>query len=225
MAKIYAKKRSGAKSGGKGKGRYARKKTSSRVFKRSGTSSKTKLDAMVAREVQKVLNSGALNERRRVTMGLSISETQVYINGKAAFNNCIRIPISAAILAMADAASSPDVRRRGTNNATEDGMASAVERVNEAFASFLKIPRIVGDRAQRIQCYMKKELSLHLKELSNRPLKEQLGGLDLGQETVEDRNGCPWGSSGCDAGRKCFGCDVSEDAVPVDMPLESDSDD
>ena len=115
MAKVYARERSAAKSWGKGKVRYSRKKTSSRVSKRSGTSAKTKMDAMVAREVQKVLNSGALNEPRKVTMTLSLSETQIYINGKAAFNNCIRIPITAAIPAMAGASFSPDIRRKGTN--------------------------------------------------------------------------------------------------------------
>ena len=107
--------------------------------------------------------------------------------------------------------------------ATADGMTSAVERVNEAFALFLKVPRIDGDRAQRIRSYMKKELSLYLKELRNRPLEKEFGGLDLGQGGAEDGKGCPWGSSGCDAGRKCFGCEVSEDAVPVDMPLESET--
>ncbi len=81
MATVYARERSAAKSWGKGKVRYSRKKTSNRVSKRSGTSAKTKMDAMVAREVQKVLNSGALNERRKVTMTLSLSETQIYING------------------------------------------------------------------------------------------------------------------------------------------------
>lgn len=107
-------------------------------------------------------------------------------------------------------------------------MTSAVEKVNEAFASFLKIARIDGDRAQRILGYMKKELSLYLEELSKRSdevREERSRGLDWGQRSVEDGSGCPWGSSGCDVGRKCFGCDVEEDAVPIDMPLESDDDD
>ena len=45
-------------------------------------------------------------------MELKLTETQVFINGKQMFNNCIRIPITAAIPAQA---AIPDDRRRHSN--------------------------------------------------------------------------------------------------------------
>lgn len=123
MAKIYAKKRTAAKS----KGRYARKKTSSRVAKRGGTLVGTKLNAVVAREVQKVLNSGAQNERRKVTLELSPkTQRQIFVNGKGCINTCLRLPITAAIPAMAGAQFAPDVRRRQSNRIIVTGVSVRV---------------------------------------------------------------------------------------------------
>jgi hypothetical protein len=109
MAKTYSKKRTVAK------GRTGKKKTSGRGLKKSGASSALKLKTLVATEVQKVLNSGAQNERRKVTMEMTIEDNQVYVNGKAALNNFIRLPITDAIPAQQGVGQGPDVRRRRAN--------------------------------------------------------------------------------------------------------------
>lgn len=94
--------------------RYVAGKKKPGTFKKKvGASSlSTRLKTIVAGEVQKVLKSGVQNERRKLTMELSLVETQVFINGKQMFNNCIRIPITAAIPAQA---SIPGDRRRRSN--------------------------------------------------------------------------------------------------------------
>jgi hypothetical protein len=48
-------------------------------------------------------------------MELCMPDSGVYINGKAAFNNTIRIPITAALPSMVGAGQGADVRRRGSN--------------------------------------------------------------------------------------------------------------
>ena len=109
MAKTIYKKRS------TGKTRYGKKKTTGRVAKKGTTLSSVKMKALVAGEVQKVLNSGAQNERRKVTMELVMEQKKIYVNGKAAFNNFVRIPITDAIPAQQGAGQGPDVRRRRAN--------------------------------------------------------------------------------------------------------------
>ena len=75
MAKSpYIKKRGDAD-------RYTKKKAIDRVAKRSDI--KTSISrALIAGEVQKVLNSGAHNERRKVTLIFSMKQNSMYINGK-----------------------------------------------------------------------------------------------------------------------------------------------
>src|SRR6266480_2152071 len=87
--------------------------------KTGGSSAVKKLNAIVAGEVQKALKYGIHNEKRKLTMDLSLVETQVFINGKQAFNNCIRIPITAAIPAQG---SVPDIRRRQSNKILVTGV-------------------------------------------------------------------------------------------------------
>jgi hypothetical protein len=103
------------KSSGSGKRTSGKKRTDGRVSKKKKvgkTSVSTQLKTIVAREIESVLRSGAHNEKRKLTMELTLAETQVFINGKQMFNNCIRIPITAAIPAQA---SIPDDRRRHSN--------------------------------------------------------------------------------------------------------------
>ena len=121
MAKSFVRKRTA------GKGRYVKKKTSGRVAKKGGTVSSAKMKSIVAGEVQKVLNSGVHNERRKVTMELNLVEGDsygkcVYINGKGAMLNSIRIPITAAIPAQQGAQHAPDVRRRRANKIVVTGV-------------------------------------------------------------------------------------------------------
>lgn len=78
-------------------------------------SAPAKVKSLVALEVQKVFNTGAHREKRKVTMALCLPDTGVYVNGKAAFNNMIRIPITAALPSMGCVGQGPDVRRRGSN--------------------------------------------------------------------------------------------------------------
>jgi hypothetical protein len=104
----YTRKKSGKKSAASSKKK--------RQFKKVGRKSvPTKVRSLVALEVQKVFNNGAHREKRKVTMELSLPETGVYINGKAAFNNMIRIPITDALPSMGGVGQGPDVRRRGSN--------------------------------------------------------------------------------------------------------------
>lgn len=104
---------------------YAKPKKSGRkpgAFKKKKVSKKggrkpvpTKVRTLVALEVQKVFNTGAHREKRKVTMELCLPDTGVYVNGKAAFNNMIRIPITAALPPMGGVGQGADVRRRGSN--------------------------------------------------------------------------------------------------------------
>ena len=119
MAKAsYTKKRMGTKIGG----RYTKKKAAGRVAKRTGTTSTAKLDALVARQVQKVLSSGALKERRKVTLELSLPQTQIFINGKQSLCNSVRIPITTALPPQQGAEYGPDVRRRRSNKIVVTGV-------------------------------------------------------------------------------------------------------
>lgn len=120
MAKLYTKKR----AGGKTTGRYVKKKPSKRVSKRGPlkNASSRFISTIVAGEVAKALNSGAQLERRKVTMALEMQQRQVFINGKMALMNCIRIPITEAIPAMAGSSCQPDVRRRTSNKVTVTGV-------------------------------------------------------------------------------------------------------
>jgi len=120
MAYTKYKKSSGGKTGG-----WKSKKTM-KTKKSSGKTATTKLKALVSAELQRVLSSGAQNERRKITMTLSLPDQGVYINGKKMFNNAIRIPITAALPAMAGAGGSPDVRRRGTNKVAVTGVSVRV---------------------------------------------------------------------------------------------------
>ncbi len=116
MAYSKYKKSSGGKTG-------ARKpKKASKTKKVSGKVGTTKLKALVSAELQKVLSSGVQNEKRKVTMQLSMSDKGVYINGKKSFNNVIRIPITAALPAMAGAGTGADVRRRTSNKIAVTGV-------------------------------------------------------------------------------------------------------
>jgi hypothetical protein len=123
MAKYVAKKR----SGGRYAGRYTKKKTGGRhTKKKSGTATAGKQRAIIAAEVQKVLNSGAQNELRKVTLELLMDKRQIFVNGKGSGNNCLRIPVTVAIPAMAGPACSPDVRRRGSNKIMVTGVSVRV---------------------------------------------------------------------------------------------------
>jgi hypothetical protein len=113
-SKLYSGKRFATK-------RYVKKRTTTFKKKKKVTANllSSRLKTIIAGEVQKVLKTGVQNERRKLTMELMLPETQVFINGKQSFNNCIRIPITDAIPAQA---SSPDQRRRGSNKITLTGV-------------------------------------------------------------------------------------------------------
>lgn len=115
-SKYPSKKRS--KAGGK----TYRKKSGGRVAKKGGPVGSTKLKTIIAGEVAKALNSGAQNERRKLTMCVKLPETQVFVNSKAALYNCIRIPITDAIPAQASHGQGPDVRRRRANKVVVTGV-------------------------------------------------------------------------------------------------------
>ncbi len=99
-----------------------KKKPSGRVAKKGGSAGSTKLKTIIAGEVAKALNSGAQNERRKLTMCLELPQKSIFVNGKEAFNNCIRIPITDAIPAQAGAGQGPDVRRRRANKVVVTGV-------------------------------------------------------------------------------------------------------
>jgi len=109
MAKAFVKKRTG------GKARFGKKKVAGRATKKTASMSALRMKSIVAGEVQKVLNSGAHNERRKVTMELTLPDNQVFVNTKSALLNSIRIPITDAIPSQQGAEFSPDVRRRRAN--------------------------------------------------------------------------------------------------------------
>lgn len=118
MAKTYKKGSSSGK-----KTAWRKKKTSGRVSKKgSGKTGTTKLKSLVAQEVRKELQSGAQNERKKVTMALRLPETGVYANGKMQLNNCIRIPITSSIPSQAGAGDGPDERRRESNKIKVTGV-------------------------------------------------------------------------------------------------------
>lgn len=112
MAKAYAVKR---RSTGRVASRHFKKKSPSRVSKKSATSTATKLKSIVAGEVLKALNSGAHSQRRKVTMSLCMQDKNVYTNGKKSLRNCLRIPVTQAIPAQAGNGHGPDDRRRHSN--------------------------------------------------------------------------------------------------------------
>ncbi|CAO1606371.1 MAG: hypothetical protein LQ349_000615 [Xanthoria aureola] len=99
-----------------------KKKPSGRVAKKGGSAGSTKLKTIIAGEVAKALNSGAQNERRKLTMCLELPQKSIFVNGKEAFNNCIRIPITDAIPAQAGAGQGPDVRRLRANKVVVTGV-------------------------------------------------------------------------------------------------------
>jgi hypothetical protein len=124
----------------------------------------------------------------------------------------------------------------------EECLASPLQRISEAFAAFLRIPRIDEDRAGRIKLYMKKELLIHLRDVKKggeKPVWQQLQGLELGEQAGEGAAGetkgqgieeenkwrCAWGTGGCGMGGRCFYCDLYAYSVPMDAPWESDTDD
>jgi len=108
MPKAYPKKRGGTK-------RYPRKKNVGRASKKGGKGATTKLKAMVAKEMANVLRSGAQNERRKLTMEMSVDEYSIFVNQKQANDNSIRIPVTAAIPTQAGVAGGSDIRRRRAN--------------------------------------------------------------------------------------------------------------
>ncbi len=122
MAKQYTKKR----SGGKQTSQYRKRKVTKRAPKRASTGSMAtpSMKKVIAGEVAKALNSGAQNERRKITMSLAFKgdESQIVVNGKGAFKNCIRIPITEAIPTMAGSSQGPDVRRRTANKILVTGV-------------------------------------------------------------------------------------------------------
>lgn len=115
MAK-YVKKRSFSK----GNGRVYKKKTARRSKKVVGQS--TKVKSLVATEVAKVLRAGVQNEKRKVTLEMRVPQNQVFINGKDALNNCIRVPVTEAIPAMEGSGQPADVRRRRANKVMVTGV-------------------------------------------------------------------------------------------------------
>ena len=120
MAKPFARKWAG------GKRRSVKKTAGARVAKRSSTLPSPELKRVkrvVACEVRKALNSGAHNEKRKVTMELIIDENQVFVNGKAALRNCIRIPITDAIPSQQCSGHSPDARTRRANKIVVTGVS------------------------------------------------------------------------------------------------------
>ncbi|KAL2052839.1 hypothetical protein ABVK25_006778 [Lepraria finkii] len=142
MAKAsYTKKRTGGKAGG----RYMKKKAAGRVAKRSTTTSTAKLDTLIARQVQKVLSSRALKERRKVTLELSLSQTQVFINGKASLYNTIWIPITDVIPSQQGTGYSSDVRRRRSNKIVVTGV-NVVVRTAIASPGSHQIPKTTPER-------------------------------------------------------------------------------
>ena len=116
--KVFSKKRTGAKSSS----RYSRKKTSPRTFKKGGTTRSTKSNAAIAKEVSRILSSGAQNEKRKVTLEMLVEEPNIFINGKDALKTCLRLPITDAIPAMAGVGHGPDVRRRTSNKIVVTGV-------------------------------------------------------------------------------------------------------
>lgn len=117
----YASKYSAKKRTKYGRKTY-KKKPGGRLSKKAGSAGSAKLKTIIAGEVAKALNSGAQNERRKVTMCVKLPETQIFVNGKAAFCNCIRIPITDAIPAQAGSGHGPDVRRRRANKVVVTGV-------------------------------------------------------------------------------------------------------
>jgi hypothetical protein len=100
--KKFAKKSTGGK-------RYVSKKKVGRVSPKTARNFVSKrMKTIIAGEVQRALNSGVQNERRKVTMELVLPQEQIFINGKQMYYNCIRIPITDAIPAQA-------ARRRRSN--------------------------------------------------------------------------------------------------------------
>jgi len=77
MAKQYTKKR----SGGKQTSQYRKRKVTKRAPKRASTGSiaTPSIKKVIAGEVAKALNSGAQNERRKITMSLAFKgdESQI----------------------------------------------------------------------------------------------------------------------------------------------------
>lgn len=118
MSKTFSKK----KSGGKSAGRYSKKRSAGKVAKKSSTVRSSGLKAMVASEVAKVLSSGQQNEKRKLTMELTLDQREVFINGKKAFNTCVRIPITEAIPTMGGSGDGADIRRRRANKIVVTGV-------------------------------------------------------------------------------------------------------
>jgi len=117
MAKAYSKKWTSSKA------RYGKKKKAvTRSTKKRSTAGSTTLKTMIAGEVVKAMAAGVQNERRKSILEMRIPERGVYINGKDALNNCIRIPITGAIPAMCGSGQSSDVRRRRANTVVVTGV-------------------------------------------------------------------------------------------------------
>jgi hypothetical protein len=122
MAKTYKRSGSGGKSTWTKKTK-SKTKTTGRVSKKSGGKPATaKLKTIIAQEVRNELRSGVQSEKKKVTMELRLSETGIYLNGKAALNNCLRIPITKSIPAQAGAGQAPDERRRDSNKIKVTGV-------------------------------------------------------------------------------------------------------
>lgn len=89
---------------------------------RKVASTSQRLKTAIAQEVQRALRSGVQNEGRKVTMELVLPDSQVYINGKQMYHNCIRIPITEAIPAQQGVGQGPDIRRRRSNKIVVTGV-------------------------------------------------------------------------------------------------------
>ena len=114
MAKTYART-SRKRTPGRGRGRYSRRKTSGRVYKKGRGTATSRVKSLIAGEVAKALSNGAQSERRKVTLEVDLENPAIRINGKERNDNCIRIPITQALPSMGSSQCGLDVRRRGTN--------------------------------------------------------------------------------------------------------------
>jgi len=118
MAKTF-KKSSTKKTG------WKKTRTSGRVTKKSNAKTGTstaKFKALVAQEVRNELRSGDHGEKRKVTMELTMKTREIYVNGKMALVNSVRIPITDALPAQAGGGQNPDDRRRGSNKVKVTGV-------------------------------------------------------------------------------------------------------
>ncbi|KAI4145851.1 MAG: hypothetical protein LQ341_002240 [Variospora aurantia] len=154
-----------------------KKKPGGRVAKKGGSAGSTKLKIIIVGEVAKALNSGAQNERRKVTMCLSLPEKRIFVNSKESLNNCIRIPITDAIPAQAGAGQGPDVRRLRANKVVVTGVnvrasAHPVEMQKTPFSAVVFEHGVM--RTFEFEIYIHNEIALLMVLISQSPLSNAL---------------------------------------------------